>query len=68
MIGWIEDRFGIYLSWATFGYPTHIAFAGLHYTAWPDDYYEVEFCLLGLCIAFGYWPNGKYDESEGAGV
>lgn len=31
-------------------------------------YYCLTFGLLGLCGSLIFWPNGKYDETDGAGA
>lgn len=32
------------------------------------QYYAVTFSLLGLGASLAFWPRGKYDETDGAGV
>ena len=65
---WISEHFSLNAWCASFdGFPTQFGVISLGYVAWPD-YREVTCELLGFGFALGYWPDGKWDETDGAGA
>lgn len=71
---WISEHFGfsrwcaymsegnIELKLIAIGIDTHLTPRSRH------NYIALDLGLLGLCCSLSYWPQGKYDETDGAGA
>ena len=65
---WIADHFSITPAHATtMGVPIDFPIIGAYFVSWPD-YVEITLQFLGVGYAFGYWPDGKYDDAGEAGA
>lgn len=68
MLDWLRGHFSLNPAWATFGTHGEFTVADFGIEWFGNEYYGIRASLLGLGIAFGYWPGGKFDDTDGAGA
>lgn len=67
-MNWFTEHFSLLITPATLEPVGEFSLFEVAASWWADEYWAVHFALLGFAFDFAFWPRGKYDETDGAGV